>query len=77
LIFDSLSQSRALIRATDMCDPVEQLMHRVSEWFVRQPLAHAALSAALLLFVDTGSLATSASPPPRCCLRTDVAARSR
>ena len=37
LIFDSLSQSRALIRATDMCDPVDQLMHRVSEWFVRQP----------------------------------------
>ena len=20
-----------------MCDPVDQLMHRVSEWFVRQP----------------------------------------
>ena len=37
LDFDSLSQSRALIRATDMCDPVDQLMHRVSEWFVRQP----------------------------------------
>jgi hypothetical protein len=36
LIFDSLSQSRALIRATDMCDPVDQLMHRVPEWFMRQ-----------------------------------------
>jgi len=42
LIFDSLSQSRALIRATDMCDPVDQLMHRVSEWFVRQPPCKAA-----------------------------------
>jgi hypothetical protein len=42
LIFDSLSQSRALIRATDMCDPVDQLMHRVSEWFVRQPRRAAA-----------------------------------
>lgn len=33
-------------------------------------VVHAALSAALLLSVDTGSLATIASRPPRCCLRT-------
>jgi hypothetical protein len=37
-------------------------------------VAHAALSAALLLSVDTGSLATTASRPPRCCLRTKAAA---
>ena len=36
-------------------------------------VAHAALSAALLLSVDTGSLATTASRPPRCCLRTKAA----
>ena len=29
------------MRTTDMCDPVDQLMHRVSEWFVRQPPCNA------------------------------------
>jgi hypothetical protein len=38
-----------------------------------RPVAHAALSAALLLSVDTGSLATTASQPPRCYVRTKAA----